>query len=201
MDQDHENTCRPGISDLGTVPWGDHGCVFFNSEDELLSLVVPYVKAGLEDHELCIWITGEPLTEQAACEALEAVLPQAHQYLAQKQLEIVPAHQWYLSSGKFEAQRVLDNLLSRSRHVQAQGFAGIRITGNLAWLRADEDWTQFMHYERSVHQQIRSERILALCTYPTVMFQGRHIQETLSAHNAAFVHEHDQWRRLELSPQ
>lgn len=196
---DHDKERRLGISSVETVPWGEHSCVFFNSEEELLSLVVPYVQAGLEDNEFCMWITGEPLTEKAAFEALEEVLPQAYRYLAQKQLEIVPSRQWYLSSGKFDAQRVLDNWVSRSRHAQAQGFAGIRITGNPVWLQAEEDWMQFMHYEETVHQQIRGERMMALCTYPTVIFQGKHIQDTLSTHNSAFVLEHDHWRRLELS--
>jgi len=197
---DHEKECRIGISTLSTVPWGEHSCVFFDSQEELLSLVVPYVKAGLEDNEFCMWITGDPLTGTDAFEALEVVLPHAHQYLAQKQLEIIPSRQWYLPSGKFDAQMVLDNWLSRAQHAEAMGFAGIRITGNPVWLRSEEDWTQFRDYEEAVHQRIRTERIVALCTYPTVMFQGKHIQDTLSTHNAAYMRERDQWRRLELSP-
>jgi hypothetical protein len=196
---DHENECRIGISTLSTVPWGDHGCVFFDSQEELLSLVVPYVKAGLEDNEYCIWITGDPLTGKDAFEALEVVLPHAYQYLAHKQLEIIPSRHWYLPSGTFDARIVLDKCLSMARHAQAMGFAGIRITGNPVWLRSEEDWTQFRDYEEAVHQQIRTARILALCTYPTVIFQGKHIEDTLSTHNAAYVREQDQWRRLELS--
>ena len=197
---DHEKECRVGISNIGTVLWGEHSCVFFNSKEELLSLVVPYMKAGLEDNEFCMWLTGDPLTEKEAFEALEMVLPQAHQYLARKQLEIMSSRQWYLRSGKFDGQIVLDKWLSQARHAEAKGFAGIRITGNSNWLQSEEDWTQFMRYEESVHQRIRTERVLALCAYPTVGFQSKYIQETISAHNSAFRLEGDQWRRLELSP-
>jgi len=102
----------------------------FDSQEELFSLVVPYVKAGLEDNEFCMWITGDPLTEQDAFKALETALPYAHQYLAHKQLEIVASRQWYIPSGKFDAQLVLDSWLSRAQYAEAQGFAGIRITGN-----------------------------------------------------------------------
>jgi len=196
---EHQKECRVGISSIGTVPWGDHSCVFFNSEEELFSLVVPYMKAGLEDNEFCMWITGEPVTGKEAFEALERVLPHAHQYLAQGQIEITPSRQWYLPSGKFDAQIVLDNWLSRARHAEAKGFAGIRIAGNPVWLQSEEDWGQLKQYEESVHQRIRTERVLALCTYPTVIFQGKHVQDTLSTHNSAFVREGDQWRRLELS--
>jgi hypothetical protein len=197
---ERQKGCRVGISSLGTVPWGDHSCVFFNSDEELFSLVVPYIKAGLEDNEFCMWITGEPVTEKEAFEALERVLPHAHQYLAHGQIEITPSRQWYLPSGKFDAQLVLDNWLSRAQRAEAKGFAGIRIAGNPVWLRSEEDWRQFKQYEESVHQRIRTERFLALCTYPTVIFQGKHIQDTLSTHNSAYVRTGDLWQRLELSP-
>ena len=36
---------RIGIPGVEKSTWGDHLCVFFNSKDELLNLVVPYMKA------------------------------------------------------------------------------------------------------------------------------------------------------------
>ena len=126
----------------------------FDSQEELFSLVVPYVKAGLEDNEFCMWITGDPLTEQDAFKALETALPYAHQYLAHKQLEIVASRQWYIPSGKFDAQLVLDSWLSRAQYAEAQGFAGIRITGNPVWLESEEDWTQFRLYEEAIQLRI-----------------------------------------------
>jgi MEDS: MEthanogen/methylotroph, DcmR Sensory domain len=191
---------RIGVPGIGTAPWGEHICVFFNTKEELLSLVVPYIKAGLEDNEFCMWITGDPVAEREAFQALEAVVPQLHHYLAQKQLEIMPSQQWYLPSGEFDAQIVLDNWVSRARHAETKGFAGIRITGNPVWLKSEEDWSQFGRFEETVHERIRSERVVALCTYPLGICQGRSIQKTLSSHNSAFILESDQWRRLELSP-
>ena len=98
---------RIGIAGVDKIPWGEHVCVFFDTKEELLSLCVPFIKAGLEDNEFCMWITGEPVTEQRAFEALQKVLPSAHQYFADKQLEILPYKQWYLESGVFDAQIVL----------------------------------------------------------------------------------------------
>jgi hypothetical protein len=56
----------------------------------LLNLVVPYIKAGLEDNEFCLWITDENM-EQQAMEALQRVLPDAPQRVSRNQLEILPA--------------------------------------------------------------------------------------------------------------
>ena len=112
---------RIGIQGIEGAAWGEHICVFFNTKDELLKLTVPYIKAGLEDNEFCMWITGEHVTENDASHALEQVLPDAHQYLARKQLEILPHTQWYFSSGIFDGQIVLQNWVTKATHAQSKG--------------------------------------------------------------------------------
>ena len=110
---------RIGIPGVDKLPWGGTSSVFFNTKDELLSLTVPFIQAGLEDNEFCMWITGDPVNEKAAFEALQVVLPNAHQYLARKQLEILPYNQWYLGSGIFDAQIVLNNWGSKAQHAES----------------------------------------------------------------------------------
>ncbi len=190
---------RIGIAGVDRAPWGEHVCVFFDTKEELLSLCVPFIKAGLEDNEFCMWITGEPVTEERAFEALQKVLPNAHQYLAEKQLEILPYQQWYLESGVFDAQIVVDNWVSKARYVEARGFAGTRITGNPLWLQSETDWVKFGAYEQTVHQAIRNERVIALCTYPMNICESKSMLKTLSAHSSTLLPRGDQWQRLVLS--
>jgi hypothetical protein len=191
---------RIGIPGVDKAPWGEHLCVFFNSKEELLSLTVPYIKAGLEDNECCIWITGDPITEKDAFQALEGVLPDAHKYLAKKQLEILPSAQWYLPTGKkFDIQVVLENWKYREQRAEAGGFNGIRITGNPVWLQSEEDWAQFAKFEEAVHERIATQKVVALCTYPVWICQGQNVRRTLSSHTAALMSNDAQWRRLELS--
>jgi hypothetical protein len=189
---------RIGIPGVDRAPWGEHLCVYFDTKAELLSLVVPFVKAGLEDNEYCIWITGDPINENQAFEALEEVLPHAHHFLARKQLEMLSSTQWYLPSGSFDMEIVLHNWSLRARRAEAEGFDGIRITGNPVWLRSPDDWAQFARYEETVQQQIRNEKAVVLCTYPTWICPGQNVLQTLYAHTSALVHENDQWRRLGL---
>ena len=191
---------RIGIAGLDSARWGEHFCVFFNSKAELLSLTVPFVKAGLEDNEFCIWITGDPISENDAFAALETALPTAHTYLANKQLEILSSSQWYLPSGEFDMQIVLDNWTYRARRTQDQGFAGIRITGNPVWLQSEEDWAVFARFEETVHERIKHERVVALCTYPVWICRGQNVLKTVTAHTCALLSDNEQWRRLELSP-
>jgi len=71
---------RVGIEGKNNVQRGEHLCTFFNTRIDLLNLVVPYIKAGLEDNEFCLWITDENMAQQAM-EALQQVLPDAPQHM------------------------------------------------------------------------------------------------------------------------
>jgi len=194
----HTNTRRSGIPGVGNIDWGEHLCAMYSGKQELLKLVVPYIQAGLLDNEFCMWITGEPVTERDAFEALEAVLPEAQEYLISKRLEILPYHQWYLSSGTFHGERVLENWISKARDAEANGFAGIRITGNPFWLQSKEEWAQFGCYERNVEVAIRAERILALCTYPLERCSDDHMVQILANHGSTLLNGNNEWQRLEL---
>lgn len=192
---------RIGIPGIDGVTWVDHICVFFYSKTELLRLTVPYIKAGLEDDEFCMWITGEPVNEVEAFQALEQVLPNAADYVAQKQLEILPHSQWYLSSGVFDGDIVVHNWLSKARYAEAKGFAGIRITGNPFWLRTEQDWSEFDKYERTVTNSIQHEHVIALCTYPGYICQRDDVYRVLSAHRSTLFARDDKWQHLVLGIQ
>src|SRR6185436_12438270 len=105
---------------------------------------------------------------------------------------------WYLSSGTFHGERVLENWISKARDAEANGFAGIRITGNPFWLQSKEEWAQFGCYERNVEVAIRAERILALCTYPLERCSDDHMVQILANHGSTLLNGNNEWQRLEL---
>jgi hypothetical protein len=37
-----------GITAIGDVPWGTHFCQFYQDKQDLVDILVPYFKAGLE---------------------------------------------------------------------------------------------------------------------------------------------------------
>src|SRR5206468_3763607 len=80
---------KTGISILGEVPWGTHLCHFYESQLDLFSILAPYFKAGLEEHEYCLWAVDEPFTTQMAKGALRQVGPAFEKHLADRDIEIV----------------------------------------------------------------------------------------------------------------
>ena len=189
---------RVGIPGTKSIQWGEHLCAFFYTKADLLNLVVPYIKAGLEDNEFCLWITEENM-EREAMESLTRVLPEARQYVSQKQLEIVPASQWYLSGGVFDAPKSFKNWAARGRAAEANGFVGARTTGNPFWLDSKEDWHQFLTYEQAVHQAIETQRVISLCTYPVGICSAKDMIGTFASHHAILMHHGDSaWQCLDI---
>lgn len=80
---------RSGIGAVGDISWGTHFCHFYENKRDLLEVLVPYFKAGLEQNEFCIWGVFDPLEEQEAMEALEDALPGAKARLAAGDIEFV----------------------------------------------------------------------------------------------------------------
>jgi len=75
---------------MGAMPWGTHGCLFYETTQDLLDTVVPYCKAGLEHHEFCLWSLSASLTEEEARRALQQAVPDLDRHLAERSIAILP---------------------------------------------------------------------------------------------------------------
>ena len=62
------------------MPWGSHVCQFYNGKEDLLKMLVPYFKQGLERNEACVWLVGD-LTIDEARNALAAAVPDLDRYM------------------------------------------------------------------------------------------------------------------------
>jgi len=47
-----------GLNAVGEVPWGSHFCIFYETKQDLLEILVPYFKAGVKNNELCVCYGG-----------------------------------------------------------------------------------------------------------------------------------------------
>jgi PAS domain S-box-containing protein len=179
------------ISAIGDVPWGTHFCQFYQDKQDLIDILVPYFKAGLQNNEFCMWVTSDPLGSAEAKAALAANLENLETYFANGQLEILDP-EWYTSGGEFESDWVLQNWVNRLEAASRRGFSGLRLTGNPSWLERPE-WHGFMEYEASVDAIIGQRRMLAICTYDLSKCDALQIMDVLSNHAFALVKRAGKW--------
>ncbi|HTY47955.1 MAG TPA: MEDS domain-containing protein [Methanomassiliicoccales archaeon] len=187
-----------GIEVIGDVPWGTHFCQFYQDSQDLVEILVPYFKAGLDANEFCMWVTSEPLRVEKATEALKRAVPNLEVALDKGQIEILDYKDWYMKGGKFESSRVLDGWVTKLEESRKKGFEGLRLTGNTHWLE-ETQWNDFEQYEASVNSVIGKHRMIALCTYSIERCGANEILDVVANHQFALVRRHGDWSLIEGS--
>jgi PAS domain S-box-containing protein len=185
-----------GIDVIGGVPWGTHFCQFYKTKKDLVDILVPYFKAGLEDNEFCMWVTSEPLMVAEAEEAMRGAVVNFDEYLRRGQIEIIPYDEWYLLGGTFDDDRVLKGWVSKLEQALARGYSGLRLTGNTFWLERNH-WQAFTEYEAKVNNVIGKYKMLAICTYCLDKCDGAAVIDVIKNHQFALIKQEGKWDIIE----
>jgi len=194
-----ENDLRKtGMDLIGNVSWGTHLCQFYQTPEDLIDILVPYFKAGLENNEFCMWITAEPLTATKAEASLKKVVRNLDDSIEKGQIEILDYSQWYTKSGKFDADETLGGWIEKKKQALERGFDGLRLTGNSFWLE-DKDWRDFTKYEKMVNDVIGNYKMLAVCSYSLDKCGASEILDVVANHQFALVKRENRWEIVESS--
>ncbi|MGB0124145.1 MAG: MEDS domain-containing protein [Silvibacterium sp.] len=189
---------KTGVDVVGDMPWGTHFCLFYETTADLLEITVSYCKAGLENQEFCLWVVAEPLTVEDAKRALHRALPDFDRYCADRSIEIVAARDWYLQDGTFDLYRVIGGWNEKLARASARGYAGVRVTGDTAWLEK-KDWKDFCEYEESLNQAVANQRLAVLCTYPLAACGAAEILDVVRTHQFAVTNRRGNWDVIETA--
>ncbi len=189
---------KTGIDIIGDAPWGTHLCQFYETREDLVDILVPYFKAGLENNEFCMWITSEPLKVEDAKAALKKVVKNLDHFIKKGQIEILDYSEWYTKSGKFDANNVLQGWVEKENQALKRGYDGLRLSGNTFWL-AKRDWRNFTDYEEEVNNLISKYRMIAICTYSLGKCRASEVIDVVSNHRFALVRREGEWVIIESS--
>ena len=192
MDGEERNS---GIDLIGYIPWGTHFCQFYETPEDLTSILVPYFKAGLENNEFCMWVTSEPLQVGEARAALKKAVTNLDDYTMKGQIEILDYSEWYTRSGKFDSDEVLKGWVEKENRALEKGSGGLRLTGNTFWLEKN-DWKSFTEYEAELNKVIGNYRMIALCTYSLDRCGAAEVIDVVSNHQFVLVRRQGQWQLM-----
>ncbi|WP_440945287.1 PAS domain S-box protein [Methanosarcina sp. T3] len=193
-----EKLRNSGIDIVGDVSWGTHLCQFYHTKKDLMDILVPYFKAGLENNELCVWITSQPLEVEEAKEAMKRAVPDLDTYLEKGQIEIIPYTYGYLKGGIFDPDRVVNSWVEKIDQALARGYDGLRAAGDNRWLEK-EGWNGFIDYENKVDAIIDKRHVIALCPYYLDMCSTAEVIDVVSNHQFALIKREGKWERIENS--
>jgi hypothetical protein len=194
----HGNSRNSGIALVGDLPWGTHFCQFYTTKADMIEIVVPYFRAGLETNEMCVWVTSDFLTTDDALEALSRDVPGFSSYLAKGQIEILPYTDFYLKGGSFDLNRTLDMWMAKHDEALSRGFAGLRVTGNPYWIDNKKDWDDFAAYEAAINRVIGGTKLLVLCTYSLLKCGVVEILDVVKNHEFALAMNQGRWQVVNM---
>jgi PAS domain S-box-containing protein len=187
-----------GTRFLGNLPWGTHFCYFFENMQDLLDTVVPFLQAGLEKHEFCLWSIYTPITEAAARQALRQSIPDLDRYLAEGAIEIQVNPEPRYEGDVLKAHRTVGFLREVLDKALARGYSGIRVAGSPACTqRVNPD--HFHAFERELDRSVKDRRIVALCYFPLADSSAVEILDASRAHRFVAARRQANWEMLETS--
>jgi PAS domain S-box-containing protein len=194
----NRNLRSSGIDTIGDVPWGTHFCQFYQTKEDLMDILVSYLKAGLENNEFCMWITSRPSEVEEAKEAFGKAVSDFETYLKNGQIEFVPYTHWYLKEGSFDPERCLNGFVEKLNKALEKGYNGLRLTENTFW-REKKDWDNFVDYEKKLDLIIGNYQMITLCAYCLDRCNATEIIDVIANHRFSLIKRVGKWEQIESS--
>ncbi|MFN3388700.1 MAG: MEDS domain-containing protein [Allosphingosinicella sp.] len=188
---------RPtGIGPIGSLPWGSHICMFYETEGDLLEANVEFLRAGLSGGEYCVWGLTGPVTEEQARRALRDGVPEADRHLADGAIELIPDYRSYLARAGFDPERIAGHWVDRLAEARSLGFEGLRVSGNAFWMERDL-WETFSQYEAELDEAVADRPMLVLCTYALGAARAIDILDVAATHHFTIARRDGRWDYIE----
>lgn len=189
---------RKGASVLGELPRGAHLCMFYESTDDLLDSVVPFLQIGLENNEFCFWVPpGKPTLEKFRM-ALERRIPNFDRHLEAGNVVIL-RREIYLKGDHVDHLGLMSDLINMFRSALAKGHKGMRASGDALWTDTGQ-WRDFCNYEFQLSKLLKGKPLALLCTYPMIMSEAVEVLEAVGAHELAVARQNGDWKLVETTP-
>jgi PAS domain S-box-containing protein len=186
---------KSGIGNIGDIPWGTHFCQFYESKKDLLDILIPYFKTGLERNEFCIWGVFYPLDVRDARNALRRAVPGADARMASGDIEIVPQSLWYRGDSADDLLLPIRDWETKLEKALARGCAGMRVNVSAAWL-VQRDRRDLNAYEHKFSEMIANRRMILLCAYPLPAGQADEISSAGHTHRFAIARRDGSWQAV-----
>lgn len=180
-----------GIQVLDLIRWGSHIAQFYKTKDDLIEVLVPYIGTGLEQNEMCLWVTAY-ISEDEARACLDSKITGVQEYIDKGQLQIMSYKDWYLTDGCFDCSCTLESDLQKSKEALSCGYSGLRITGDAFWLD-ETNWSSFIEYENRINDIVTKDKVLILCSYKENECNLNNIADIENTHKYIISKASDDW--------
>jgi hypothetical protein len=171
---------------LSALGGAGHLCFPYESEEEKRETVVRFVRDGLLRHERCLYI-GSPADQAALLAALGAAGVPAARAQERGALVFATQAETYRRAGRFDPDDALTVMEELTDRALADGYAGLRGTGEASGPVPDDLWRDAVRYEALLNERLGRRPFLALCRFPIGETRADRVRDVLRTHPHALV--------------
>lgn len=190
-----------GVEAVGEVPWGTHFCIFYETKQDLLDILIPYFETGIKNNEFSVWVVSgsELLTVSEATDALRDALPGFDQLSKEGRIEIINHDEWFRTGGVVDLSKTLPRFQQRLDRALAGGFSGMRFNGSSAWIQIKRGAKEFHKFEQALDALIANQRLIVACTFPLTSSGAEQIMAATTTHQFAVTVRNGTWMRVQIA--
>lgn len=195
-----KRTASVQVRGLADIRQGTHLCQFYKTRRDLVDVLVPFFKAGVESHEFCLWITADPLGRIAARRAMREAVPDLDAAIASGQVKLLEHADWYSRNGTLDVKRSAGAFIREINLAMDSGYEGVRLATNLSWLDR-KDWGRFADFEDGADRFVSGRPMRVICSYPLEKCGAMDVLDVVRSHHSVIVREDGEWRLVKSSGQ
>lgn len=164
---------------FGDITAGDHIVFIYDDISELTAFSVPFIKEGLAKGERCLYVVGD-LSLAEATEAFAAGGVDVARESQRGALEVMTGAE-YAGPPPIDPLRMADRVHEREKEAESNGFAGLRIAGEMTWvLTAPVPDRALAEYELLLDSSTGSPTLA--CLYRRDRFDPAVLQQMIRTH-------------------
>jgi hypothetical protein len=164
-----------------------HLCAFFDSMEEEVRVLAPFVKDGLDRGEKTVHII-DPALQRPYVQLYERAGVPMRATLQNGQFELLSWEQAYFRSGGFDQFDMLHFIRETAAKNRVDGYPLTRFVGHMEWsLTGRAGCEHFIEYEARINDMFSDARDPAICVYDTNRFGASVVMDVLRAHPSAIT--------------
>jgi PAS domain S-box-containing protein len=161
---------------------GDHLCVLYKSEDELLEIWRAWIEDGLQSGQRVLLI----MDVQDRKEALSRLGRMGREWeatLKEGRLDVLTVHESFLQQGNFNPESMVAFLNGKGQNARKDGYKALRVIGEMGWAIRDPNHLRLLlNYEASLGSLLEAVPLVVVCLYDKRIFDEDFLVKVLMIH-------------------
>ncbi len=177
-----DNSSPDLVSAVEQLKVHDHLCLIYETPSEQFAAVIPFIRAGLERGEKCVYIADDN-TASVVLDAMRTRGIDVDSAVRSGALAVITKKEAYLREGYFDPDLMIRFLRENVAAAKAQDFKALRATGEMTWALGKETGVErLMEYEAKLNYLFPEYDIVAICQYNRNRFHPEVILDMIRTH-------------------